>query len=82
MKITMLSTIAAAILAVSATAALADGMDADFYAIQRGFPYAGAPGPVDHSARAVEGRRVFLNGYEASPAAQYRHHHVVRRIER
>jgi hypothetical protein len=79
MKIAVITTIAAAMIAASATAALADGMDSDFYAIQRGEPYAGAA-PVTHAAPAPEaGHRVFLNGYEANTV---HHRHLLKRNDR
>jgi len=84
MKIIMLSTIAAAMVAVSATAALADGMGDDFYAIQRGEPYAGAA-PVNHSMAEPQngqGSRVFLNGYQPGYVVHHHNHHMMRRIEK
>ncbi|MDQ0391674.1 hypothetical protein [Labrys monachus] len=81
MKIAIVSAIAAAVIAGSATAALADGMDEDFYAIQRGEPYAGAA-PVNHAApEAVPGRRVFLNGYQPAYAVRHHQRRLPRKIE-
>jgi hypothetical protein len=77
MKNFMLVAAAAAMIAGSATAAVADGMGDDFYAIQRSEPYAGAA-PLNHATPAPEaGRRVFLNGY----VVHHPHRHQLKKIE-
>ena len=70
-KTLILSTIAAAAIALSAGSAFAgpttDGNDPDFYAIQRGLPYAGAqglvmPGRQTAMPKNPVAHRVFLRG--------------------
>ena len=73
MKTVILMSVAAAAITLSATAAFAgpyaDGNTPDFYAIQRGLPYAGARGPIGPAYLAAvpqsrSAHRVFLNGYQ------------------